>query len=589
MPRKGKLKARAAAPSPGMEGGGQTKVRRTEVPALEELISLRKDSRAGGREKSVSKCNISQMTEEEQLALAFLMSEREADERNLQREEEEHLMKKAIAESLHFQAPSNETGDKGSVPIALCNVDVDTELGTTGGKEASGDCAGIAERKEIPGACNEQDALPNGQLISERVTMACSPLVVLEKLSETIAKCSQESSIVLSQDQNFAIGTRTSPLKPISPFKHRTPLQSVLLDKVLPSSSLSWMQAPESSQAQSQHILTTHCEPEGENPKPEEEMTCNLDAHPASDSSTKRATFTKTEEGQGFDERPVVMLSASATKHSSPQNGLVRYFWGVPFCPKGVDPDQYTEVILCQLQTYRCCLKVAQRQLLRKMRFGEPVLPAPMARKAHRSWRNEQLDNETGSGESEEENAKSAEGLSEQPPGTHAGEDPGEEQVLHESSPQLLIQEMTDKEENKQCDGATCVDSKVADSGPSGSYQSEEDEQLCVCADIQENLNIDIQLEFVRQIPESNTQAAEVVLVEDDAGGQNLEPSVTCPLCGDMFPVERIEVHAADCNGCSDAFGTLTRPPVRSRRKGRSILLQNGTAEYNYTSSEPST
>lgn len=53
----------------------------------------------------------------------------------------------------------------------------------------------------------------------------------------------------------------------------------------------------------------------------------------------------------------------------------VHYYWGVPFCPKGVDPNKYTQVILCQLEVYQKSLKQAQRQLLQKKRFGEPVVP----------------------------------------------------------------------------------------------------------------------------------------------------------------------------------------------------------------------
>lgn len=45
--------------------------------------------------------SLTEMTEEEQFALALQMSEQEAREVNSQEKEEEELLKKAIAESLH--------------------------------------------------------------------------------------------------------------------------------------------------------------------------------------------------------------------------------------------------------------------------------------------------------------------------------------------------------------------------------------------------------------------------------------------------------------------------------------------------------
>lgn len=48
---------------------------------------------------------LTEMTEEEQFALALKMSEQEAREMNSQEEEEEELLRKAIAESLNVNMP----------------------------------------------------------------------------------------------------------------------------------------------------------------------------------------------------------------------------------------------------------------------------------------------------------------------------------------------------------------------------------------------------------------------------------------------------------------------------------------------------
>ncbi|KAM4620888.1 uncharacterized protein uimc1 [Polymixia lowei] len=55
----------------------------------------------------------------------------------------------------------------------------------------------------------------------------------------------------------------------------------------------------------------------------------------------------------------------------------VHYYWGVPFCPHGLDPDTYTQVILAQMEVYEKSLKQAQRGLLRKAEWGEAILPEP--------------------------------------------------------------------------------------------------------------------------------------------------------------------------------------------------------------------
>lgn len=55
------------------------------------------------------------------------------------------------------------------------------------------------------------------------------------------------------------------------------------------------------------------------------------------------------------------------------ENAPVSYYWGIPFCPKGLRPDDYTRVILTQLEVYEKSLKEARRQLLRKADWGLPV------------------------------------------------------------------------------------------------------------------------------------------------------------------------------------------------------------------------
>lgn len=36
--------------------------------------------------------------------------------------------------------------------------------------------------------------------------------------------------------------------------------------------------------------------------------------------------------------------AAREAGHSAPFGSTVHYYWGVPFCPQGLDPDKYTQV-----------------------------------------------------------------------------------------------------------------------------------------------------------------------------------------------------------------------------------------------------
>ncbi|XP_057396972.1 BRCA1-A complex subunit RAP80 isoform X5 [Balaenoptera acutorostrata] len=78
-------------------------------------------TKQSNRAKCLAKRKIAQMTEEEQFALAVKMSEQEAREVNSQEEEEEELLRKAIAESLNSSQGLfvEETSEEGnSVPAS---------------------------------------------------------------------------------------------------------------------------------------------------------------------------------------------------------------------------------------------------------------------------------------------------------------------------------------------------------------------------------------------------------------------------------------------------------------------------------------
>nr|XP_031293712.1 BRCA1-A complex subunit RAP80 isoform X3 [Camelus dromedarius] len=87
-----------------------------EEPKEENGLQKTK-TKVSNRAKCLAKRKIAQMTEEEQFALALKMSEQEAREVNSQEEEEEELLRKAIAESLNSCWPSDASATR-SRPLA---------------------------------------------------------------------------------------------------------------------------------------------------------------------------------------------------------------------------------------------------------------------------------------------------------------------------------------------------------------------------------------------------------------------------------------------------------------------------------------
>ncbi|XP_017751585.1 PREDICTED: BRCA1-A complex subunit RAP80 isoform X2 [Rhinopithecus bieti] len=87
-----------------------------EEPKEENGLQKMK-TKQSNRAKCLARRKIAQMTEEEQFALALKMSEQEAREVNSQEEEEQELLRKAIAESLNSCRPSDASATR-SRPLA---------------------------------------------------------------------------------------------------------------------------------------------------------------------------------------------------------------------------------------------------------------------------------------------------------------------------------------------------------------------------------------------------------------------------------------------------------------------------------------
>ncbi|XP_030294348.1 uncharacterized protein uimc1 isoform X2 [Sparus aurata] len=111
---------------------------------------------------------------------------------------------------------------------------------------------------------------------------------------------------------------------------------------------------------------------------PEERPVLHVTAaSPGTSGSTCRPSTSATEREQRPISSQRAVSSASAPPAQPAGGSTVHYYWGVPFCPRGLDPDSYTKVILAQMDVYEKSLKQAQRCLLRKAEWGEAVLPQP--------------------------------------------------------------------------------------------------------------------------------------------------------------------------------------------------------------------
>ncbi|XP_059845938.1 BRCA1-A complex subunit RAP80 isoform X1 [Hypanus sabinus] len=254
---------------------------------------------------------------------------------------------------------------------------------------------------------------------------------------------------------------------------------------------------------------------------------------------------------------------------SSPdcRDGLVHYFWGIPFCPSGLQPDQYTGVIVCQLQAYERCLKLAQSRLLRKAQFGPPVLPQPEPQQgeepARRNWQADRSKAAELSRESERLDA--------------TDNQPQTSNVCAEEIPEDEGGQNSEDEAEGSRDTSSCASPHVHPDAAvlfigTETQQSSSEEMNPVSETPR------------RSVSDSAQEPEDVVLIEDEADEFQPTPSkksyVECPICSHKFPSEKIEVHAADCNDTCDGGSQLQ---VQTRSHTRRVAKQNGTDGSNYT------
>ncbi|XP_050949385.1 BRCA1-A complex subunit RAP80 isoform X2 [Labeo rohita] len=326
----------------------------------------------------------------------------------------------------------------------------------------------------------------------------------------------------------------------------------------------------------------------------------------------------------------------------------VSYYWGVPFCPMGQNPDEYTRVILCQMEVYEKSLKEAQRELLRKVDWGQPVCPSTSERPfGARRWKRHRApqlseDEEENEEEGEKENNRIdvEEEKVEAKEGSVVGSQEDAEGRQSEtyvvlSSPETKDDQVEDAE-GRQSETYVVLSSpetkddqvekspyfsqeepvtatlnkpfrKNAPWDISGETQiqcsaeqeeeeaqnhehCEEDEIICPETQMTQTSTPELMVTSPAQ-PQSRADS-EVMEVEEGGGAPAMEEEMMeqesgpaeaaslhnqrmeCPMCSKFFPLHRIEVHAALCDGEVDHQEEQSQVVARRKRTRRNLTQE---------------
>ncbi|NXI19894.1 UIMC1 protein, partial [Irena cyanogastra] len=513
-----------------------------EEESKEESGLQKKRTKQLERTKFAAKRKIAQMTEEEQFALALKMSEQEARQVNCQEEEEEELLRKAIAESLSSCQPSDSSTATPQLSVEALDSQGQSQPAEKEGSEILGGLAFCPDTPPSDCSSHSQSSRADG---NGQMDVARSPLVVLR--SPTFGKVASGGSWRLTPRRLF-----TSPSSSSKAAGHEPK------EQLLPCTGHSVGEAGAGSSATLWKSRSTE--------------QC--------DSPRKS--------GGGAD---LCMLTMMEEKHKQEEaRDTVHYYWGIPFCPKGVDPNQYTKVILCQLEVYQKSLKQAQRQLLHKKEFGNPVVPSSSLSQ-----------NELGKGEEISRENGVADG-------TEDGDTEGQESEnmtwLHPSkrreadSPGHSIEEEKNSTSDDEPTTSYCQPSQVLPAEdvpedgepmqiaqsistmtPLGSKRSPDiatensaEEEISVCPETQPS-PLEAVEEEREELYSDSRDAPMQVGGDEDAGRTVSERSptaaarVSCPLCDHGFPAEEIEVHAMYCNGMAGPEPGQDAPVLTRRHR----------------------
>ncbi|NXW42122.1 UIMC1 protein, partial [Nyctiprogne leucopyga] len=502
----------------------------------ESGLQKKKTKQQLDRTKFAAKRKIAQMSEEEQFALALKMSEQEAQQVNCQEEEEEELLRKAIAESLNSCQPSDSSDATPQLSAEALGARGQSQPPEKEGSEILGGLALCPDtlRSECSSHSQSTRADGNGQM-----DVARSPLVVLRRVTSGSWQLTPRRLFISPSSSSEATGHEPK-------------------EQPLPCTGRSVGETGAGSSAMLWKSWTTERTPE------------------------------------------LCVLNAVADKHKQEEaRDTVHYYWGIPFCPKGVDPNQYTKVILCQLEVYQKSLKQAQRQLLHKKEFGNPVVPSSSLSQ-NELGKGEQISRENGVADDTEDGDPDGQKESESitwllPSKRREAESPGNSMEEDKNSTSddepttsycqasqaLPAEDVHEDGEPMQIAQSISVLTPLGSKrSPDTATENSAEEEISVCPETQPSPLEAIEAER-EELCSGSRDAPMQAGGDGDAGRTVSERSptaadcVSCPLCDQGFPATEIELHAMYCNGIvGDEAGkdspVLTRRQREARNKAAS-------------------
>ncbi|MGH0141107.1 UNVERIFIED_CONTAM: hypothetical protein FKN15_072550 [Acipenser sinensis] len=242
---------------------------------------------------------------------------------------------------------------------------------------------------------------------------------------------------------------------------------------------------------------------------------------------------------------------------------------------QGLNPDDYTKVILCQLEVYEKSLKQAQRGLLRKVEWGEPVLTGPPETPPSRRTRLSRLSKEAGKsrsfqgsqspwdseqeGEEEESSQQNKEGRERREEEEQQEEETSNSQQQAASSAVIRAEGTTETWLNLRRRRGLREERSPREPEEQQEQRAEEEEEeeeememdLDVCPETQ--LSEESSQPLLKDSPARTRSQEDVVEKPGSAPVSQRAQRVECPICMQSFPQNRIEMHAAYCDGTRES------------------------------------
>ncbi|XP_074924332.1 BRCA1-A complex subunit RAP80 isoform X6 [Chelonoidis abingdonii] len=590
------------------------------------------------RVKFAAKRKIAQMTEDEQFALALKMSEQEARQVNCREEEEEELVRKAIAESLNSYQPSDSPAATSAPPSAQATCEpVQSHPAERGKAEIHGAVPPGPDSPQSEGSSHSWSTKAEG---NGQTDVAKSPLVVLTRLSQEVVESSLLSSIIISPGKSQSL-TKSNEKASLPARSHsRDTLPSPSGESLISLSPTFGHVTPGAWQLTPRRLFSGSCSTSkamgGEQDKQALASTGSSAGEPTAGSSAvlrkgrplelggiprkscgaggPECAPQRGHRGRGSvcaeqvernkvpDNAPELCTLSMADEECKQEDArdTVHYYWGIPFCPKGVDPNQYTQVILCQLEVYQKSLKQAQRQLLQKKEFGDPVVPcsSPLSQNEHgkgeRINRANGIPDSTDGGRKEPESAAWLLATKDREPEQNPGQNLEEEKnsaseeepttSYCQASQALFAEDMPEDGEPMQ------ITQSISALTPFGSKRSPDiatespaEEEITVCPETQPNPSEAIEPE--REELRSASKDAPLQAGGDEEAGNavsecspSADDSVSCPLCDRGFPATEIELHAMCCNGIVGQDANEDVPALAQRQRETRSRVGRGRA-----------